>query len=94
MKVYRYFVTYECLDCYEVEVVKETPSFFFLAKGSKIGPQVRSKISKKEDGKVVLKDSTNYPYIDFYSTENQTREFAVENILKYFKNHMERMLIK
>lgn len=88
MKVYRYFVTYECLTCYEVEVVKETPSYFFLAEGSFIGSQKRTKISKKEDGKVILKDSAHYPYIDFYSTENQSIEFAVENIMKYFMDKM------
>lgn len=89
MKVYRYFITYGCLNCYEVEVIKETPTYFFLADGSYVGIQKRTKISKKENGKVILKDSAHYPYIDFYSTENQSREFAVENILKYFRDRME-----
>ena len=86
MKVYRYFVTYSRLSCYDVEVTKETPTYFYLASGSKNGSQNRTKIAKKENGKAVLKDSTHYPYIDFYSTEDQSREFAIENIIKYLKN--------
>lgn len=88
MKVYRFFITYNCLKCYEVEVVKEMPTFFFLADDSYIGIQKRIKIPKKDNGKAILKDSAHYPYIDFYSTENESREFAVENILKYFKAGM------
>ena len=89
MLVYRYYITYECLKCYDVEIVKETPTFFYLADGSKIGTQNRTKIKKIEDGKVVLKDSTSYPYIDFYSSKDSSKEFAIENILQYFKNRME-----
>ena len=36
MKIYRYFITYECLACYEVNVTRETPTYFFLADGSTI----------------------------------------------------------
>ena len=88
MKVYRYFITYACLSSFEVEVVKETPTYFFLADGSTINGQKRTKISKKEDGIPVLKDSSHYPYIDFYSSKDSSREFAIENILQYFKDRM------
>ena len=88
MKVYRYFITYGRLIDYEVEVVKETPSYFFLADGSVINGQKRTKISKKEDGISVLKDSAHYPYIDFYSSKDSSKEFAIENILQYFKDKM------
>lgn len=90
MKIYRYFITYERIVCYEVNVTRETPTYFFLADGSTINGQKRTKISKKEDGIPVLKDGAHYPYIDFYSTKDSSMEFAIENILQYFKDRMYR----
>lgn len=88
MKVYRYFITYGRLMDYDVEVEKETPTYFFLVNGSSINGQNRARIPKKEDGIPILKDSTHYPYIDFYSSKDQSREFAIKNILEYFRDRM------
>ena len=87
--VYRYFVTYCKLRSYEVEVEKETPTFYFLKPNSYINNEKRVKIRKDEEDQVVLKDPCHYPYIDFYSTENPSREYAIKMILQDFKNNME-----
>ena len=76
---YRYKISMGYMMMEEIEVIKETPKCYF---GS------HCRISKNDDGIPILKDRTTYPFIDFYSTENQSREYAVENILQFFKNQM------
>lgn len=88
IKFYRYFVALEKLCSYTIDVTKETNKHYLLADGSFIGGQRRTKIAKEDNGISILKDRTCYPYIDFYSTENPSRDFAIENICKYFKNNM------
>ena len=76
---YRYKIAMGYMMCEEIEVIKETSKCYF-------GNCCR--ILKSDDGVPVLKDRTTYPFIDFYSTENQSREYAIECILQFFKRQM------
>lgn len=75
---YRYKISMGYMMKEEIEV-RETERCY-------IGSHCR--ILKDHDGIPVLKDRTSYPYVDFYSTENPSREFAIENILELFKEQM------
>lgn len=88
IKFYRYFISYETLSCYTFDVTSETKKHYILAENSFIGTQRRTKIAKEDDGIAIFKNRTLSPYIDFYSTENSSRDFAIENICEYFKSKM------
>ena len=62
----------------EIEV-RETPKCY-------IGTYCR--ILKADDDTPRLKDRTSYPYVDFYSTKDQSKEYAVKKILEFFKKEM------
>ena len=77
--LYRYKISMGYMIREEIDIVKETPKCYF-------GKYCR--ILKKDDGIPVLKDRTTYPFIDFYSTKDPSREFAVEKILEFFRGEM------
>ena len=76
---YRYKISMGYMMKEEIEV-RETDKCY-------IGSNCR--ILKLHDGIPVLKDRTCYPYVDFYSTKNPSREFAIKNILEMFRRSME-----
>lgn len=71
---YRYFISYGKLSCFNFKECKETPKCYW-ANGRRL--------LKSDDGVADIKDRTSYPYIDFYSTKDSSREFAVKNIIKF-----------
>lgn len=76
---YRYKISMRYMMVEEIEV-RETPKMYIGSSGCRI--------RKDEDGVPVLKDRTSYPFIDFYSTEDPSREHAIEKILEFFREEM------
>ena len=75
---YRYKIAMGYMITEEIEV-RETEKCY-------IGSNCR--ILKSDDDTPRLKDRTCYPYVDFYSTKDPSREYAVERILEFFREEM------
>ncbi len=86
--LYRYFISYGYVISYKLEIERETPSFYYFVENTSVAGMKRTKIHKEEENKAIVKDPTHYPYVDFYSTENDSYEYAVENILNRFKRDL------
>ena len=93
IKVYRYYVIDNYFTSYTVKAIKETPSYYFLAPNTFIDGRKRSKLMKNEECIGILKRTRN-AYVEFYSTEDMSKEFAIENILQYFKEQMTKRYYK
>lgn len=72
---YRYLISYGRINTIKLKVIKETPKCYFT--------DDNKRILKSDDNIVQIKDRTCYPYIDFYSTKDQSREYAVRKIIEY-----------
>lgn len=75
---YRYKIAMGYMMKEEIEV-RETQKCY-------IGSNCR--ILKADDNVPRLKDRTSYPFIDFYSTKDTSREYAIEKILEFFREKM------
>ena len=77
--VYRYCIALHKMYRWVVKITKETPCFYMNA---------CTRIKKEDYGYPIFKDRTSYPYVDFYSTKDTSREYAIRNILEMFKRDM------
>lgn len=76
IKRYRYYISHGHLEGTEMEVERETDKCYHTKNGCRL--------LKKDDGEANIKDRTTYPYIDFFSTTDSSRENAVKSIIKFF----------
>ena len=79
IKYYRYLIAMRCMTEEELEVSETNKCYF--------GP---FRILKTDDDMPRLKDRTSYPYVDFYSTKDQSKEYAIKKILELFEGEMNR----
>ena len=79
---YRFSISRGYMTVEEIEV-RETQKMY-------IGSDCGCRIRKDEDDIPVLKDRTSYPFVDFYSTKDPSREYAIEKILEFFRGEMGR----
>ena len=79
---YRYYIPSCVMYVEEIEVY-ETPKCY-------IGEHCR--IFKKADDVPRFVVRVGYPYVDFYSTKDQSREHAIEKVLEMFKEEMTRII--
>ena len=77
---YRYKISMRYMMAEDIKV-RETQKMY-------IGSDSGCRIRKDEDDIPVLKDRTSYPFIDFYSTKDPSREHAVGKILEFFRGEM------
>ena len=86
---YRYKITYGYMTTGNIQV-RETPKLYVATHEN---PYHYHQIRKEDDDIPVLKDCTTYPYIDFYSTKDQSSEYAIRKMLEYFEKTMRRKLV-
>jgi len=74
--LYRYRIALGNLDCTTHKIVKETDKCYFCEDGRRF--------MKEDIDKADIKDRTNYPYVDYFSTKAVTRQQAVKKIKDFF----------
>ena len=80
---FRYYITYGTMEEHVIDA-NETPKMYVATSSA-----FRINIKKEEDDVPTLKDRTSYPYVDFYSTKNQSREYAIQKICEFFAGQMQ-----
>ena len=60
-------------------IAKETPKCYFGITGTRY--------LKAEEGEAGIKDRTNYPYVDIWSTKDLPRAAAVQKILEFLQKY-------
>lgn len=78
--LWRYYISLGHLWKFEFDDVVETAKTYRC----KTEDGESRVLMKANDGVADIHDRTNYPYIDFYSTGDSSRKFAVEQIYKFF----------
>lgn len=73
---YRYYIALGRLNEFEYNDVIEHKKTYSCYGGER-------RLKKENDGVACIHDRTSYPYIDFYSTENSSREFAIDKIIEF-----------
>lgn len=81
---YRYSILTHTVKREEIDV-RETQKCY-------VGEYCR--MFKREDDIAMLKGAASaFPYIEFYSTKDPSKEHAVENILKYFESDLKEAML-
>ncbi len=81
--LYTYYISDGRIDAFHHKVVKETEKSYHTT--SPYNAYNNGILKKTDDGKVILKSKTKYPYIDFFDSKNPSRERAVKKITEFLK---------
>lgn len=70
--LYRYHISLGNLTCKTYKILKETEKCYFC--------EEHTRFLKTEENQADIKDRTSYPYIDYFTTKEITREYVVKKI--------------
>lgn len=79
---YRWLISYGTIQEEEFDVEEKEKSYIGTYNYGGV-----CRFLKSSDDKAKIKDRTTYPYIDFFSTKDSSKEYAIGKIIDFLVNH-------